>query len=228
VQNDSPELSLAPGRRRRRSVNDERRKTVIDTAADLIYRRGYDATSINDISNAVGIVKGSLYYYIRSKDDLLYEIVLDAHSYTHQNLAICEKLPTTPLGKIRAYINRHIRINTDNLAKSTIVYRDLMYLNEERRAEIVAGRDKVETWVRDQIRAGQDAGEMCPDIDPKMATIAMFSMANAIYQWYHLDGKLTPAEVAQSHTDFLVAGLACDPATHTPGHRSRLAAEPTI
>ena len=53
-------------------------------------------------------------------------------------------------------------------------------------------------------------------------------MMNWIYQWYQPGGSQTTAEVAETMADFVVSGLACDPATHTPGHRRELAPLPPI
>ena len=56
-----------------------REQQILDAAAVVFYEKGYAAASIQDVADAVGILKGSLYYYIDSKEDLLFEILRDAH-----------------------------------------------------------------------------------------------------------------------------------------------------
>ena len=50
---------------------------ILACAANLFYKKGYHVTTIEDLANEVGMLKGSLYYYIKSKEDLLYQLLLD-------------------------------------------------------------------------------------------------------------------------------------------------------
>jgi AcrR family transcriptional regulator len=56
-----------------------RRREIIEAAAEIFHRKGYSETSVQDIAEAVGILKGSLYYYIDSKEDLLFQMLLEVH-----------------------------------------------------------------------------------------------------------------------------------------------------
>src|SRR6266576_966289 len=71
-------IKLAPkppsgAKRRNRKVD------VTDAAIDVFWRKGYSAASVQDVADSVGVLKGSLYYYIDSKEDLLYEILHGVH-----------------------------------------------------------------------------------------------------------------------------------------------------
>src|ERR1044072_9683978 len=57
------------------ALNNERLAEIYRTAAQIILRKGYDATSINDIANAVGMTKAGLYHYINGKKELLFDIM---------------------------------------------------------------------------------------------------------------------------------------------------------
>ena len=70
-----------------------RRQEILEAAAGVFHAKGYKATSIQDIADAVGILKGSLYYYITSKEDLLFEILEDVHQQGLRNL---ERIEATP------------------------------------------------------------------------------------------------------------------------------------
>src|SRR4030088_551773 len=52
-----------------------RREEVLDAAALVFYQKGYDAATTEDIAGRLDMLKGSLYYYVESKDQLLFEIV---------------------------------------------------------------------------------------------------------------------------------------------------------
>ena len=100
-----------------------------------------------------------------------------------------------------------------------VFFQDFRSLNGERRQLIVEERDLYDSFLRDLIRSGQDEGIVCPDIEPKLAAITVLGMMNWIYHWYRPGGELSASEIANAYADFVVAGLACDRATHKPGHR---------
>ena len=205
-----------------------RRQEILEAAAGVFHAKGYKATSIQDIADAVGILKGSLYYYITSKEDLLFEILEDVHQQGLRNLERIEATPGTPLQRIRAFVTLHVSHNAENLVKMAVFFHDFRSLSPERRKIIVAERDLYDQHLRALIAEAQKGGCVCPDLDPKLTSIEILGRMNWIYQWYQPGGSQTTAEVAETMADFVVSGLACDPATHTPGHRRELAPLPPI
>jgi AcrR family transcriptional regulator len=217
----------AKNRRRSRPPR-RRRQEILEAAAGVFHEKGYKATSIQDIADAVGILKGSLYYYITSKEDLLFEILQDVHQQGLQNLERIEATPGSPLQKIRAFVTVHVSHNAENLVKMAVFFHDFRSLSPKRRDIIVAERDRYDKHLRALIAKAQKDGSVCPELDPKLSSIEILGMMNWIYHWYRPGGSLSVSELAETMADFVVAGLACDPATHVPGHRRRLAPLPPI
>ena len=201
-----------------------RHREILEAAAYVFHRKGYESTSIQDIADAVGILKGSLYYYIDSKEDLLYAILQDVHEDALQNIERTRSIEGDPLQKIRAFVTLHIAFNAENLVKMGVFFQDFRSLGEERRAVIVEERDQYDQFLRTLIQEGQAQGVICADLDPKLAGLAILGMTNWIYHWYQPSGERTATELAQAYADIVVAGLVCDPARHRPGHRSQVAA----
>jgi TetR/AcrR family transcriptional regulator, cholesterol catabolism regulator len=199
-----------------------RRVEVLDVAALVFSQKGYEATSIQDVADAMGILKGSLYYYITSKEDLLFEIIQGVHEEALKNLDRTAEVEGDALQKIRAFVVIHFTHNAHNLVKMAVFFQDFRSLNGSRRKLIVEERDLYDNFLRDLIRQGQEEGIVCPDIEPKLAAITVLGMMNWIYHWYKPGGELSAAEIASAYADFVIAGLACDRATHTPGHRRAL------
>ena len=183
---------------------------VIDVAAGVFYRLGYSEASVGDVAAALGITKGSLYHYVQNKEDLLYAIIREAHDLTRDTLRRAQALDGPALQRLRQYFTWHVRINTDELEKSSLIYRDLRHLSPDRRDEIVEVRDQVEAFVRQLLTNGMEEHAVCRLIDPRLASIEMFSTANAIYQWYQPEGPHAAEEVAESVADFVVSAVACD------------------
>jgi AcrR family transcriptional regulator len=203
-----------------------RQLEVLEVAARVFHQKGYESTSIQDIAEAIGILKGSLYYYIRSKEDLLYEILQGVHEEALANITPVVEMEGDALQKIRAFVTTHLMFNAEHLTKMGVFYHDFRSLSGERRSSIVESRDYYDGLLRGFIRQGQKDGTVCPDVDAKAAALGVMGMLNWIYQWYHPGGGLNERELADEFADLVVNGLACDPKTHTPGHRSKVGALP--
>lgn len=222
-----PEAKTETKARRSRAPR-RRRQEIIEAAARVFHEKGYESTSIQDLADAVGILKGSLYYYITSKEDLLYELLQGVHEEALKNLERTDAVAGNALQKIRAFVTIHLTYNAEHLVGMAVFFQDFRSLNGERRCVIVEERDLYDNYLRDLIRQGQEEGLVCPDIDPKLAAIAVLGMMNWLYHWYRPGGERTAAELASAYADFVVAGLACDPATHRPGHRAEFAPLPGV
>jgi AcrR family transcriptional regulator len=199
-----------------------RQQEVLDAASRVFHEKGYESTSIQDIAEEVGILKGSLYYYIRSKEDLLYEILQSVHEDALANIERVDDVEGDPLAKIRAFVTAHLTFNAENLTRMGVFFHDFRSLSDERRRVIIEARDIYDERLRSLLRQGQKAGVVCPDLDAKIAAIGVMGMVNWIYQWYRPGGSRTIAQLAEGFADFVVAGLACTPDAHTPGHRTDL------
>jgi AcrR family transcriptional regulator len=203
-----------------------RQREIQEVAARVFYEKGYEGASTQDIAKAAGVGgKGGLYYYISSKEDLLYEVFQSALEEARAAFAQSALAEGNALQKIRSFVILHTIFNVKNLVKMGVCFQDFRALSEERRDAIVAARDALyDQFPRGLICEGQEEGVICPDIDPDILTFGILGITNWISHWYQPDGARNSAELAESYADFVVAGLACDPALHTPGHRSHLAA----
>jgi TetR/AcrR family transcriptional regulator, cholesterol catabolism regulator len=217
ITDESVQTRSSPPRRRR----DE----VVQTAARVFHEKGYESTSIQDIADAVGILKGSLYYYMDSKEDLLYEILKGVHEEALANIRRrVEEVDGDALQKIRLCIVSHLVFNAENLTRMGVFFHDFRSLGGERRQEIIEARDYYEALLRRLIKQGQAEGTVCPDIDAKDISLGVMGMVNSIYQWYTPAGPHPATKIANEFADLVLSGIACTPREHEPGHRSRVGA----
>ena len=177
-------------------------------AAETFYRKGYDATTTQDIAEAVGMLKGSLYYYISAKEDLLYEIISEVHEVWATSLERHEIMDGEPLARIWAFVHDNVVGNALNLVNSAVFFRDFSALTTQHRKHILELRDLHDYTLRELIRVGQEAGQVRADVDPKVAATGVLTMCNALYHWYHPDGALTAEDVATQYADLAVGGIA--------------------
>lgn len=221
-------MTASRGRRTNAGANSDRWQEVVDSAAELFYERGYAATTVIDIADALNINKGSLYYYVKSKEDLLFAILSELHDLTIANLRRSEQVPGEPIERLWDFFAGHTRIKTQNLHKAAVNHRELDQLSPERRGLIVENRDEAETYVRGLLVEGAKAGYVCPDLDPATASILMFTTSSAVHTWFKPGLRLSAEEVADLVADYIVAGVRCSPEIHTPGHRRPMAVSPQV
>ncbi|MCP3975762.1 MAG: TetR/AcrR family transcriptional regulator [bacterium] len=183
------------GRSRAKSGSD-RRQEIIEAAASIFMSKGYEATSIQDVADAVDILKGSLYYYIKSKDDLLYEVIQEVHLRGLENLDSQRGKSDGALKRLHTFVYRHIMFNASHLAKMTVFFHDFRSLSEPRREIIIEERDRYDTFVRELIAEGKDEGVIRDDVDPRLAAFSILGSVNWLYQWYREDGPRPIEEIA--------------------------------
>jgi AcrR family transcriptional regulator len=204
----------------------KRRAEVVDAAARAFHEKGYEATSIQDIADGVGLLKGSVYYYISSKEDVLFELLQEAHHSAFQSVLEAIDFDGDPLQRLRAFVTALARYNADNAVRMGILLHDYRSLSEPRKRLILDQRDRYHEVLRALIEDGQDQGVVCAEIDPKLATLAVMGMINTIYQWYRPAGELGAEQISAAYADLATRALACSPQMHVAGHLDGLATLP--
>ncbi len=196
-----------PAPRRRSGRRFTRRRQVLDTAARMFFERGYEATTTQDIGAELGLLKGSVYYYINSKQDLLFEIVQEYHQDTREYFDRILASDGTPMEKLRELIATETAHTATNLTRSSLFYTEWRSLDPERQQTIIAERARHEKAVETWIREAQAAGEVRADTDPRLATFAIFGMVNSVYRWFRPDGRRTAEEIGAEFTELVLSGL---------------------
>jgi hypothetical protein len=107
----------------------KREREILDAAIELFHARGYAQTSIEDVAGAVGILKGSLYYYIDSKEDLLLRILEDVHEGVEaiiESVAARSDLP--PLGRLELYLREQVAFNARRINEIAVYHHEFSRL----------------------------------------------------------------------------------------------------
>src|SRR6266567_3793354 len=129
------------------ALKDERLAEVYRTAAQIILRKGYDATSINDIANALGMTKAGLYHYINGKKELLFDIMNFGLDELEEEVVTPAQSIIDPAARLRFIIASHARLVTRGQGAITILgminwlsrwFRQGGALTEEQVAEEIA------------------------------------------------------------------------------------------
>jgi len=196
----------------------EREQEIYDVAAEILNKKGYAATTLQEIASAVGLLKGSLYYYIESKGDLLYRITRKIHDEALSNLATARATPGSAADRLHVLAEGHVLSFGRRLTSIRVFYTEYAALTEERRREIMAERRNYEDFVSQLLRDGIADGSFCPLVDVRIISNAILTMVNSVYVWYHPDRDEPIETVATAYADYVVAGLRC-PQWHAHPHQ---------
>jgi AcrR family transcriptional regulator len=184
----------------------QRRDEVLAAAEGLFAERGYQATSVRDIADALEIKAGSLYAHIETKEDLLWEILGRAADRFFEAVGPIARSNLLTVEKLKRCIAAHVRVITDSAQAAGIYMNEWRHLAEPRRTQFAARRDEYERMFRGMVRDAIREGTF-GDVDEKFGTLLILSSINWIYQWYRPGGLMTPDEIARRTTDLLFNGL---------------------
>lgn len=184
-----------------------RRDELVKVAARLFRERGYNGTSMQDLAGELGILRGSLYAHIASKEDLLFDIIdRGADRFlTRIEEVVAAQVP--PDEKLRLAIRGHIETVAEHIDASTVFLNDWKFLSSDRRDAIQGKRDLYESMIREIVEEGVEWEIFPEDTDPKFATLLILSAVNWVHQWYSPEGPSTPGEIADRFSDMILHGL---------------------
>ncbi len=190
-----------------------RQQEIYDVAAHVFYERGYEPTSMDDIAEAVGLLKGSLYHYISSKEDLLHGVAQVVHRRMSDEVRTNEPGAGNALDHLCARFQRQAQQNLsddDFLVLIKIYYREFGSLTPEHQLEVVEARRAYEADTRDRIAAAQMEGSVCPALDPDVIGPAILTLLNNLLRT-HEPGGGDRSAVVDAYVSFIRQGLSCPP-----------------
>lgn len=183
-----------------------RREEILQAATKILRQKGYHGTSMQDIADAVGLYKGSLYQHIENKEDVVYEIILDGVRGTTDELEEACAEATTFDEKLRLAILHHIRYTARNTDILAVLLENSKHLSPERQGPVTELQHRYEQNFVDILEGGVSAGEFRP-VDAKVVAFAILGMCNWVYRWYSHGGRWSPDEIAQIFYDVVARGL---------------------
>lgn len=199
--------SRAAPPRAARTGRDATRESEILTAAARIFReKGYHGTSVRDIAEAVGLLKGSLYHYIRSKEQLLAKLFEGSLGDTIVELESIAARDASATERLGDMVRVYVMSVTANLDAVGIYLREWRSLPAPELARVRARRRAMRRLFEDVIGEGIRRKELSVT-DPKIAALAIIGMCNWTYEWYRPRGRLTPTALADELAERAVASV---------------------
>jgi TetR/AcrR family transcriptional regulator len=190
---------------------DDQREAILARAGELFARHGYHATSMNQVAEACGLSKATLYHYYRDKDALLVHI---ADSHVSRLRALVDEvlaLRLKPEPQLRELVRRIVEEYADARHAHRVLTEDVRFLQPADRERIVDQERAVVAGVAAVV------GALRPELKQaalaKPMTMLLFGMINWIYTWMQPGGALDHEALAPIVADLFVGGL---PAVRLP------------
>jgi TetR/AcrR family transcriptional regulator, cholesterol catabolism regulator len=188
-----------------------RRAEVTQAAVEIFWQKGYRAASIQDVADQVGVLKGSLYYYIESKEDLLWRVIEDVHMEWSEILERAGELDVGPIERIHAFIKLHVEWYLTNFKEVSVFFREWQHLTGERLRTVKARRRRYEQVIRGLMEAAQESGDVSKELDLSYASRYVLAAVNAVPDWYRPSNGNPPMAVAEAYAQMTVGLLTGTP-----------------
>lgn len=193
--------------RRRRRI--ERTKLeILRCAAEAFRRNGFAATTMEEIARRLHMTKGNLYYYFKSKEEILYfcqEYSLDLLLARLEEVRASAAPPDEQLHRL---ICEQVSIILDEL-KASAMHADFHMLSPRRLRAIIRKRDQYERGVREIIQEGMVRGIFRAG-DPKLLAFAILGAINWTVRWFSPQGPRSAQEIGEVFAEYLVRGLKAE------------------
>ena len=193
-----------------RKPREERWAELIEVATQVFYEKGYDGASLQDIADRLGMLKGSLYYYIQSKEDLLFDVISSVH---RDGLAVIRsraEVEGDPLRRLESVIVGHVEHTCRNLVPTAVFLHELSALPGERRAEVLGSEHAYQGVFRDLIEQAQARGDVRADLDPRLAALSVLGSTNWVYRWFRPGGAFSPEQIGAELAEMSIRGIATE------------------
>ncbi len=190
----------------KQSKPETRLEEVLQSAANIFFAKGFHATSIEDVARDVGMLKGSLYYYIKSKEDLLFQLLLagieDGDAFIAQQI--------DPGGDPVEQLEKAIRAQMDYIIQNRVPFGLFLHefdsLSGKRQHKLIAVMSRYNSRFVELVRRGQEQGKIMQG-EPWIIVNGILGMCNWLYRWYDPDQVSDPEKIKSVFLRMIFEGI---------------------
>jgi AcrR family transcriptional regulator len=180
-------------------------------AARIFSEKGFHATSINEVADAVHLTKAGLYYYIKGKQDLLFRIMELAMDTLEQEVVVASSVEPDLVRRLRSIVERYTRLIIKGRCELSILVNEIEGLTPVQRARIVARQREFMRHIRRTLEALDEEGKLRP-IDSTVGAYGLSGMILWVSRWYRSGGRLDVDQLVGDITRIALAGVLTEAA----------------
>jgi AcrR family transcriptional regulator len=184
---------------------------IVRAAASLFRQKGYNATSMRDIAEAVGMSKAGLYHHYRTKEELLTTIAQVGTDALMHQLDAAKNLNADPAERLRQFFRMRMQVIADQKDILTVIWQERPVIGQAGFAKVAQRLEAYRASLTDMISEARQAGAIRADIDPHLLMLAIDGMTGWSYLWLRPGQRYSPEEIGDRFWDYLFCGV------NTPG-----------
>jgi len=192
----------APARRGRPGHD---QAAVLRAAIELFNRKGYDATSIGDVAEELGVTKSAVYHHVPSKDHLLAQALDEALDELEATVAHAATADGSAYVRLRGAVRHSVEVLVEHQPAVTLLLR--VHGNGETERAALARRRGIDARLATLVGQAASEGALRADIDPDLVSRLLFGMVNSLVEWYRPSGSVDVEQLADAVTAIAFEGL---------------------
>ena len=185
----------------------KREQEIVAAAAKVFKEKGYHAATTRDIAAEVGIQQATLYYYITSKEELLYLVVREPITRLYDQVEAIVKAHTPVRTKIAQAMRAHLAAFDESYPHMFVYVQELPNLIGALQDKIRESPERYQHLWEDILQQGIAAGELRTDLDVSATVLMIMGMCNWLHRWYRKGGRLDTETLAQQYASALLDGI---------------------
>ncbi len=178
----------------------------MDVAARLFRKKGFVATSMQDISSQLAIKPASLYNHIHSKQDILQSLLLSKAQKFIEGMQEITKSSLNPLEKLQKVISLHVRLTIEHTDEISLMVGEWRHLELDSKEQYVKARNNYDRSFRKILKACVRDGYL-KDLPVGVMLFSILSTLRHLYSWYDRHRSISSIELEKQLYQSLVAGL---------------------
>jgi len=190
-------------------IENNRKDQIITVALEMMRQLGYQGTSMREIASSLQIEAASLYNHIDSKEEILKDTCFKMASQFNNAMSEVNDIYFNAAERLGMAVKNHILILTSNTNAGWVFIHEWRYLSDNHKKDFIRLRDKYEQEFIQILKSGEEEG-LFNMVNHKFAVLTILSSLNWIVEWYRPDGDMTPNEIAEKLTEFIMSGLRKD------------------
>lgn len=208
-QADSGERTRPPTKREQRAASIE---ALLTEALTLFITQGYHATTVEEIAQAAGLTKGAVYFYFKSKANVLMALLDRTEELTvAPTIAAMDKAGSDPRDRLNAFIRTQSVIGaekTEYMLLAILMSAEFNGSGDEIEGRLSGLMARMENALRDTVRTGQKSGAFRTGIGPdELASVIMATNKGCYVEWYMRGSDLKGHDFARAFRDFVIDGV---------------------
>lgn len=191
-----------------KAVNGANRdQDILEAAIHIFAEKGYVGSSLQEVADSVGLMKGSLYHYISSKESLLYRMFQEAHEQANLIITEVDAKNLGPEEHLREFVRSLAVFYVINQERASIYFRESRHLTGKDRETVKQQQKEFRAYVRGLIEDVHKAGLTRPDIDIRIATYFLLTAVNGIHIFLQAQHGTKAAQTADEISDLVCSAI---------------------